>query len=251
MVLTDLEFWGRLLGIALVDLMLAGDNALIIAMAVRALPERQKIRGQIWGSLGGVALRLLFIASVSFFLTIPLLQAAAGLLLLWIAMRLVRHNATSHGPVRHGSTLIDSIRIIILADVVMSLDNILAVAALAKGNFALVAFGISLSLPLVVWGSGMLARLMDRQPWVIWSGGGILGYASGEMMLKDAIVRGWLGQQAGNVLEHTLPFALALITTGLGWWLSRSDSRGNSRRRDGAESANWPAEEIVPERPPS
>jgi YjbE family integral membrane protein len=230
MTLVDLEFWGRLLSIAVVDLMLAGDNALVIALAVRALPKRQKLQGQMWGSLGGVALRLLFIASVSVFLTTPLLQAAAGLLLLWIAMRLVHHKTTSHRSVRHGATLIDSIRIIILADVVMSLDNILAVAALAEGNFALVAFGISLSLPLVVWGSGTLARLMDRHAWLIWLGGGVLGYASGEMVLKDPTVRGWLGEPVRNALDHPLPLAFAVMMTVLGWWFSQNDDRGSPIR---------------------
>jgi len=228
--LVDLGFLGRLLAIALVDLMLAGDNALVIALAVQALPRGQKLQGQIWGSLGGVALRLLFIASVSFFLTIPLLQAAAGLFLLWIAMRLVRHTTTSHGSVRHGATLIDSIRIIILADVAMSLDNILAVAALAQGNFALVAIGISLSLPLVVWGSGTLARLMDSHAWLIWLGGGVLGYAAGEMILKDPIVRGWVGEPVRTALDHPLPLAVAVMMTVFGWWISQNDHRGSPIR---------------------
>src|SRR4029077_1321284 len=130
-----------------------------------------------------------------------------------IAVRLVRHKTTSHGPVRRGATLIDSIRIIILADVIMSLDNILAVAALAEGSFALVAFGVSLSLPLVVWGSGTLARLMDGHAWLIWLGGGVLGYASGEMLLKDPIVRGWLGEPVRNALDHPLPLAVAIMMT--------------------------------------
>lgn len=228
MPLTHPEFWGRMLAIVLVDLTLAGDNALVIALAVRALPGHQKIRAQMWGSVGGVVLRLLFITSVGFFLTIPLLQVTAGFLLLWIAVRLVRHKTKSHGSVRHGATLIESIRIIILADVVMSLDNILAVAALAEGNFVLVAFGISLSLPLVIWGSGLLARLMDRHTWLIWLGGGVLGYASGEMMLKDPIVRSWLGEGVRNALHHPLSLALAVMATVLGWWLSRSDHRGSA-----------------------
>lgn len=225
MPLTHPEFWGRMLAIVLADLTLAGDNALVIALAVRALPGHQKFRAQMWGSVGGIILRLLFIASVSLFLTIPLLQIAGGLLLLWIATTLVRYKPTSPGSIRAGATLIDSVRIIILADVVMSLDNILAVAALAEGNIALVAFGISLSLPLVIWGGGILARLMDRHAWLIWLGGAILGYASGEMMLKDPLVQSWLGGGVGSALHHPLPLALAVLATLLGWWFSQSDRR--------------------------
>ena len=108
---------------------------------------------------------------------------------------------------------------------VMSLDNVLAVAAVAKGNFLLVVFGISLSLPIVVWGSGILTRLMTRYPWVIWIGGGILGYAAGEMMLKDPAVRGWLGDVITNSLQHEVGIALGMIIAVLGWSFAQSRRR--------------------------
>ena len=193
--LADPEFWARWLSIVILDLTLAGDNALVIALAVRSLPRGQQFWGRMWGSMGAVGLRLLFITIITYLLRIPLLQVAGGLLLIWIALKLVRQDpgGGEEGHVRHGTSLWEAVWIIIVADVVMSLDNVLAVAGAAHGNLVLVVFGIALSLPLVVWGSGLLARLMNRYPWIVWLGGGILGYVAGEMILKDDLMRGWLG----------------------------------------------------------
>lgn len=223
--MTDLataEFWVRVLSIVIIDLSLAGDNALVIALAVRSLPPRQQLLGRVWGTIGAVALRLVFIALVSALLAIPLLQLAGGLLLLWIAVRLVRPSeSAAESAVRRGGSLAEAIWIILAADVTMSLDNVLAVAAAAHGDFVLVAFGIALSLPLVVWGSGVLSRLMARHAWIIWLGGGILGYVAGEMITDDPIVRRWLGG-AADVVDDPLSIALAGLIGALGWWLARS-----------------------------
>lgn len=224
--LPDLEFWARWLSIVIIDLTLAGDNALVIALAVRTLPKRQQTLGRIWGSLGGIILRVLFIAVVTFLFEIPLLQLAAGLLLVWIALRLIRKKTGIEGHVRQGATLLEAIGVIVLADVVMSLDNVLAVAAVAEGNLALAAIGVSLSLPLVVWGSGILDRLMNRYPWVIWIGGGILGYASGQMVLKDPMVQSWLGEVLTNTLRHPLPLIIGVVVTILGWLPADGRRRG-------------------------
>ena len=163
----SLEFWARWLAIVLIDLSLAGDNALVIALAVRSLPPREQFIGRIGGSLGAVLLRLIFIAIISQLLLVPFLRAVGGVALIWIAFRLVRQDAGGEaggphgeGKVRQGATLREAIWIIILADVIMSLDNVLAVADAAQGHFVLVAFGIGLSIPIVIWGSGLLARLM-------------------------------------------------------------------------------------------
>jgi YjbE family integral membrane protein len=221
--LWSLEFWARWLAIVLIDLSLAGDNALVIALAVRNLPPREQFIGRIGGSLGAVLLRLLFIAIISQLLQVPFLRAVGGVALLWIAFRLVRHDAGSaggahgHGSVRHGATLREAIWIIILADVIMSLDNVLAVAAAAHGDFVLVAFGIGLSIPIVIWGSGLLARLMNRWPAIIWVGGGVLGWVAAEMILKDPVVAGWLGPWAG-ILHWVWPGIMFVIVTFLGWW---------------------------------
>ena len=223
------EFWVRLLGIILIDISLAGDNALVIALAVRGLPRRQQLLGRIWGTAGAVGLRIAFIAVVSALLAIPLLQLAGGLALVWIAVRLVRPVRNGDAATRAGTSLGEAIWIIVVADVTMSLDNVLGIAAAAKGDLLLVAFGIGLSLPLVVWGSGLLARLMERHEWIVWVGGGVLGYVAGEMMSDDPVVRRWLGH-AAEAVDQWLSIALGVFVLGLGWWLGRaaSDTRGRA-----------------------
>src|SRR6058998_1940664 len=173
--LIDPEFWARLFGIVIIDL----------ALAVRTLPPRQQFWGGVWGAAGAVGLRLAFIAVATLLLAIPMLQLVGGLLLLWIAFKLVRKDTGTEKHVRHGGSLWEAIWIIVLADAIMSLDNVLAVAAAAHGDLFLVTFGIGLSLPIVVWGSSLLAVLMNRFVWIIWVGGGILGYVAGEMILDD------------------------------------------------------------------
>ena len=222
--LADPEFWARLLGIVLIDISLAGDNALVIALAVRGLPPRQQLLGRLWGTAGAVGLRVAFIAVVSYLLRIPLLQLLGGLALIWIAIRLVRPGSAEHGKTRAGATLGEAIWIIVVADVTMSLDNVLGVAAAAKGDLVLVVFGIALSLPLVVWGSGLLANLMSRHEWIVWLGGGVLGYVAGEMMTEDPVVQRWLGPAAA-VADLWLSIVLGAFVLVLGWWLARSAAR--------------------------
>jgi YjbE family integral membrane protein len=224
--LLDPEFWARWVGIVIIDLTLAGDNALVIALAVRTLPSRQRFWGRLWGTVGAVSLRLAFITLVTYLLRIPLLQLAGGLLLIWIAVKLIRQEAEAEGHVRHGTTMLEAVWIIILADLVMSLDNVLAVAAAAHGDLILVTFGIALSLPLVIWGSGILATLMNRHAWIVWLGGGILGYVAGEMILKDHIVVGWIGERLARTLRFIVPVVLGGAITGLGWWLARGHRNG-------------------------
>jgi YjbE family integral membrane protein len=213
--LLDPEFWARLASIILIDLTLAGDNALVIALAVRTLPKRQQFFGRLWGTAGAVVLRLTFIVVATWLLAIPLLQALGGVLLVWIALRLVRQSGESEGHVRQGTTLREAVWIIMIADAAMSLDNVLAVAAAAHGDLLLVVVGIGLSLPLVVWGSGLLAWLMNRFTWIIWLGGGVLGYFAGDMILRDRFVARWLGPLPGWL--EAVPVLLALVIAALGW----------------------------------
>jgi len=220
--LVDPEFWARWFTIVIIDLTLAGDNALVIPLAVRRLPRRQQFLGRIWGTLGAVVMRVLFIAAVTLLLRIPLLQLAGGILLVWIALKLVRQETGAEEQVRrHGTSLGEAIWLIMVADMVMSLDNVLAIAAAAHGDLVLVIFGIALSLPLVVWGSGILAVLMARYAWIVWLGGGILGYVAGEMILKDRIIVGRLGQALADLLDRFLPIALGVLMTVIGWWVAR------------------------------
>jgi YjbE family integral membrane protein len=223
--LTDLEFWVRWLGIVIIDLSLAGDNALVIALAVRTLPARQQFWGRVGGTFGAVTLRLVFIAVVSQLLRIPLLQAAGGVMLIWIATKLVRQNGhDEHGKVRQGTTLWEAIWIIIVADAIMSLDNVLAVAAAAHGDLVLVIFGIALSIPIVVWGSGLLARLMNRFACIIWLGGGVLGWVAAEMIVRDKIVHEWI-ESWTYALHWGAPSVLGVALTLIGWWMARRAGR--------------------------
>ena len=227
---TSVTFWLGLAQIGYVNLLLSGDNALVIALAVRALPAPKRVQGQIWGAAGAVLLRLLFLAVVLYLLEVPFLKLVGGLLLVWIAVRLVQTEGDADATVKHGASLWEAIWIIIVADVTMSLDNVLAVAAAARGDFVLIVFGIAVSLPIVVWGAGWLARLMNRHAWIVWVGGGILGKVAGQMILEDRLVRDYPWARAfeydlpgglGEVSLHPLPIGLAAIVTALGWWLSR------------------------------
>ena len=217
--LLDPEFLGRLWAIILIDLLLAGDNALVIALAVRALPKRQQLMGRIFGTAGAVLLRVGLITLATALLTIPLLQLAGGLLLLWIAVKLVRPSEESGPQARAASSLARAIRIIIVADAAMSLDNVIGVAGAAQGDMKLVVFGIAFSIPIVVWGSGLLSRLMARYPWIIWLGGGVLGYVAGEMILKDVAVERWTADAA--ILSAALPPLIGLVMVLVGWWFTR------------------------------
>ncbi len=220
MILDTPEFWGRLLEIGILNMLLSGDNAVVIALAVRALPRRQRLLGQIGGTLGAVVLRLLFVGVISMLLRVPLLRLVGGLLLIWIAYRLVRPVEAAAAGSRHAASFWESVWIIVVADITMSLDNVLAVAGAAHGDMLLVTLGIAMSVPIVVWGSGVLAGLMNRYPWIIWAGGGLLGYVAGDMLLEDPLVVDWLGA-VGPALEYPVPSALAVVLTGLGWWMAR------------------------------
>jgi len=185
---------------------------------VLALPPRQRLFGMIGGALGAVVLRIALIAIISQILRIPFVQVIGGLALLWIAIKLVRQD-TSGGPekkVREAATLWEAMGIIILADLIMSLDNVLAVAATAHGDLALVIFGIGLSIPIVVCGSTLLARLMDRFQWIVWLGGGVLGWVAGEMAVTDAIILSWIGSWE-ILVQWAVPSFLALAITTSGW----------------------------------
>jgi len=198
------EFWLRLLEISVLNLFLSGDNAVVIALAVRVLPKRQRLQGQIWGTVGAVGLRMAFVGLVSAMLRVPFLRLGGGCALLWIAYRLVRPAlAIEDTTGRHGASFWEAIWIIVAADVTMSLDNVLAIAAAAHDDYFLIVVGIAMSIPIVVWGSGHLARLMNRFPWIIWAGGALLGWVAGEMLLEDpAVLAARVRTHDGDILFH-------------------------------------------------
>jgi len=220
------EFWARWLGIVIIDLSLAGDNALVIAMAVLTLPKRQRLLGLIGGTVGAVLLRIVLIAVVTQLLLVPYLQAIGGLILMWIAVKLVRQDtaAEQQHTKRQVNTLWEAMGIIIVADLIMSLDNVMAVAATAHGDLSLVMFGIGLSIPIVICGSSVLARLMERFHWIVWIGSGVLGWVAEELVIEDAMLHPWIGSWK-TLLNWAVPALLALGMTVLGWFLARVRQR--------------------------
>jgi YjbE family integral membrane protein len=226
------EFWTRLLSIIVIDLTLAGDNALVIAMAVRSLPPERRFWARILGTGAAVALRLLFITIATYMLKIPLLQAIGGLLLVWIALKLVREEPGTGGghDVKSATSLYHAIWVILVADAVMSLDNVIAVAGAAAGELLLVALGIGFSIPLVIWGSSLLSTLMDRYPWVIWLGGGILGYVAVEMILRDAMIAPTIHHHLSRAAEIVLPFVLGAVIVAIAWWSWRMRAHATPRQ---------------------
>lgn len=214
------EFILSWLKIIVIDLTLAGDNAVVIAMAVRTLPRRQQRQGVFWGAMGAVVLRVALTFVASQILQLPFLQLVGGVLLIWVAFKLLRQDSGGEANVRHGTTLLEAIRIIIIADLIMSTDNILAIAGASAGSFFLLLFGLGLSIPIVVMGAVFIATLMNRYGWIVYVGAGILGEVSGKMMLDDGFVKGSLGETP-KVVEWVVRIGLAALIVLIGMVLSR------------------------------
>ncbi|HYG60466.1 MAG TPA: YjbE family putative metal transport protein, partial [Symbiobacteriaceae bacterium] len=172
----------------LIDLILSGDNALVIGMACAALPPRERRLGILYGSLAAVAMRVVLAAGTAVLLRIPLLQAAGGLLLIWVAYKLAGSAGGGHGEIHQGATLWDAVRTIALADLVMSLDNVLAVGGVSRGNMVLLLIGLGLTIPIIMWGSGLVAALLDRAPWLSYVGAAVLCLTAAEMIAADPTV---------------------------------------------------------------
>jgi YjbE family integral membrane protein len=222
------QFWGRFFEIAFLNLLLSGDNAVLIALAVRALPGRQRMLGLVWGTIAAVVLRIVFVGLVTWLLQVPFLRVVGAVLLYWIAFKLVTPAEDEGAATRHGSSLWEAIWLILVADITMSLDNVLAIAGAARGNITLVFLGIATSVPIVIGGSGILARLMARHAWVVWVGGGLLGYVAGDMLLEDPVVIARLGA-AAETLEYPVAITAATVLTLYGWWRNRRSPRRAAR----------------------
>lgn len=219
------SFWVSVLQIIAIDILLGGDNAIVIALACRRLPEAQRGKGIFWGVIGAIALRIILIFFALQLLDIPFLKIVGGALLLWIGIKLLQpEEDDKHGAIEGSAHLLGAIRTIIIADAVMSLDNVIAVAAAAKGDLTLVIFGILVSIPVVVWGSKFVLKLMDRLPIVITLGGGLLGWIAGDMLLGDALVKPYLADHP-PWLKYAASISGALLVVGGGTWLARSKPR--------------------------
>ena len=186
--LVTAEFFVGLLSIVMIDVVLAGDNSIVIAMAVQSLPKEKKFKGILLGALAAVVLRVIFTFFASKMLLVPFVKLVGGVLILWIAVKLLRGNETKVTKDGGAKSVWSAVWIILVADLTMSLDNILAVAGASHGNLPLLLFGLGLSIPLVVFASTLISRLMERFPIVIWIGALILGKVGGEMIITDPVV---------------------------------------------------------------
>lgn len=221
----DAAFWVSVLQIIAIDILLGGDNAIVIALACRRLPEKQRKQGILWGVVGAIALRVILIFFALQLLAIPFLKIVGGALLFWIGIKLLQpEDDGEHGQIEGSTHLFGAIRTIIIADAVMSLDNVIAVAAAAKGDLTLVILGILVSIPIVVWGSKFVLKLMDRLPIVITFGGALLGWIAGDMLLGDAMVKPYLEGQPGW-LKYVASTAGALLVVAAGTWLATRAAR--------------------------
>jgi len=211
---SDPAFWLALLQIIGVNIILSGDNALVIALACRTLPRHQQRMGIIFGAGAAVALRVLFTIIIVWLLAVPWLKFAGGALLLWIGWKLMQ---PQHGEddVDAGNHLWDAVRIIVIADAVMSLDNVIAVAAAAKGEVVLLVIGLLISVPLVVYGATLLMKLIERFPPIIVLGAALIGYIGGEVAVTDPALAPWIDANAGW-LHWTVPTlcTLAVVLVG-------------------------------------
>ncbi|CAM3434418.1 TerC family protein [Marinicrinis lubricantis] len=184
------DFWVALGTIVFIDLILAGDNAIVIGLAAKNLPHEQRTKAVIWGTLGAVAIRVIATIFVLHLLKIPFIQLVAGLLLIWIAFKLLVSD-DDHGNIKAGNSLMAAIRTIIIADAAMGIDNVIAVAGAAHGDTILVIIGLMISVPIVVWCSTLFIKLTDRFPVIIYLGSGVLAYTASKMMTHDKKLTGF------------------------------------------------------------
>jgi YjbE family integral membrane protein len=183
-----------LIQIIAIDIILGGDNAIVIALACRNLPQHQKRAGILWGTAGAIILRVILVFFASALITTPGLRLFGGLLLLWIGTKLITEQAENEldGKIAQKSNLLGAIKTIIIADFVMSLDNALAITAAAKGNMFLVVFGLALSVPIIIGGSALILRVMERFPIIIILGGALLGWLGGDLIATDSLTKSYL-----------------------------------------------------------
>jgi YjbE family integral membrane protein len=184
----SMEFVMAFLSIVLIDLVLAGDNAVVIAMAVKNLPKKKRFWGIAIGSAGAVVLRVACTFAVSQLLVMQYVKLAGGAVIVWLGIKLLVEGAEDEGNHKEAGTILQALWIIMVADISMSIDNMLAVGAACKGNLFLLIFGLILSIPFVVFTSNLLANLMDRYPIIVWIGAAILGKVGGEMMSTDPFI---------------------------------------------------------------
>jgi YjbE family integral membrane protein len=235
-------FSAQILKIIWINILLSGDNAIVIALACRALPPRQRFWGIILGAGAAVLLRIIFTVALNYVLELPWLKLVGGLLLFWIAIKLLVQDEADESSVDSSDTLWGAVRTVAIADIVMSLDNVLAIAAAARGNNALIIFGLAISIPLIVAGATLIMALLTRYPILVWAGAGLLGWIAGELLVSDHVVLAQLqawdpalavpdpdapaGIKPAGIVLYPAATVGALIVMASGWVLLRRRSRG-------------------------
>lgn len=219
MVFDSPQFWVAVLQIIAIDIVLGGDNAVVIALACRRLPDKQRKLGIFWGVAGAIVLRVVLIFFALNLLTIPYLKVAGAALLVWIGIKLLQPESEGSHEVDASTTLLGAIKTIIVADAVMSLDNVIAIAGAAKDEISLVIFGLVISVPIIVWGSQLVMRVMDRYPVTIAIGAGLLGWIAGDMAVTDVVTKEWVDANA-KYLHWIAPAAMAIVVIAAGKMLA-------------------------------
>ena len=217
------HFWVAVGQIILIDILLGGDNAVVIALACRGLPKEQRTKGIIWGTAGAIVLRVILIAFALTLLQVPFLKFVGALLLIWIGVKLIApEDEDGHANIQGSDKLWGAIKTIIVADLVMSVDNVIAIAGAAQGageqhQLALVIFGLVVSIPIIVWGSQLVLKLMDRFPIIITLGGMLLGWIAGTMAHTDPALVPYIPQD--KLVHYGMGVAGALLVLAIGKWV--------------------------------
>ena len=221
------QFWIAVVEIIFVNILLSGDNAVVIALACRNLAPRQRRQGIFWGVLGAIVLRIVLTFFAMSLLAYPWLKLIGGALLLWIGVKLITQDDGGEHEVKASDRLMTAVWTIIVADLIMSLDNVVGVAAAAKGDGLLIVFGLVTSIPIVIIGSQIIMRLIARFPVLVLAGGGLLGYIAGEMVIEDPALQSWIAANAAEVVWIVPPLGFAAVVA-MGLWLTRRRRRAVS-----------------------
>lgn len=225
--------WAAVFQIIMIDILLGGDNAVVIALACRNLPEKQRLKGVLWGTAGAIVLRVILIAFALTLLAIPYLKIIGALLLAWVAIRLLVPEEEAHGNIQSSATVWAAVKTIIIADLVMSLDNVIAIAGAAQlaspdHQLGLVIFGLVVSIPIIVWGSTLILKLIDRFPSIVTFGAGLLGWIAGGLMVTDIAYVKHFGEPS-NLVHYGAQIAGAALIILVGKWMaSRAQKKATS-----------------------
>ena len=214
------QFWVAGFEIILINILLSGDNAVVIALACRNLPSKQRTLGIFYGVIGAVVLRILLTFFAVKLLQLPYLQLVGAALLVWIGIKLIAEEEGGDDDVQASDRLISAVKTVIVADLVMSLDNVIGVAGAAKGSLTLLVFGLVISIPLVVVGAQIIMKIIERFPLLVIAGGGLLGWIAGEIAVADYAVKDWIARAAPQ-LHWIAPVVGVVIVVAFGMWLAK------------------------------